>query len=133
MAKILRITERDADGNVLTDYHPGAPIAQPAQLPRTVGLGDLVAGFAQPIAALIDAATDRFLSEQHKTALAGCSACGRRHTKLNLLCPDLRTCPFLGRLIEALPDFARRPLLDAAAKHIRATGADPVADAQPAP
>ncbi len=102
----------------------GVPVDQPAHVvpppPRLPGLGDLVATFAQPIAAVIDRITESMLSAEHKTALRGCSACARRQNKLNLLCPDIRTCPFLGKLVEMLPASARGALLDAAQKRIKA-------------
>lgn len=82
-----------------------------------VGLGDLVASLAKPIAHLIDALTERMLSAEHKTALGDCSACQRRHRKLNLLCPDILTCPCLGKLLTRLPKGARTALLKASEKH----------------
>jgi hypothetical protein len=88
MAKITRVTERDAQGNILTDYHPGA-VSSPSRVlafspvsRSSVGLGDLVARLADPIARL----ADRHL----RTKLAGCSACSRRRAWLNRLLPDLR-------------------------------------------
>jgi hypothetical protein len=54
--------------------------ARCAPLPRR-GLGDLVATFAEPIAAL----SDKHLG----THLVGCNACAQRRAALNRLVPDL--------------------------------------------
>lgn len=120
--KLKSVTLNDRLGEVIERYESGvihdhrAPIIH---APRPVGLGDLIATFAQPIAAKIDAITERFLTEEHKTALASCGACSRRHRKGNLICPDITTCPVLARLLAMLPAFARDALLAAAAKHAR--------------
>ena len=57
---------------------PGAPA------PATMGAGDLVAKFAQPIARAIDAATGG------RTNVAGCGGCKQRQAYLNSLVPDIR-------------------------------------------
>lgn len=116
-------TIRTRDGQVIAkhDFTRRAPQPRPVRItrPTTVGLGDLVAHFAQPIATVIDKATEHMLPDAHKTALAQCPACSRRHRKLNLICPDVLTCPMLGKLLDLLPDFARKPLLEAAAKYAK--------------
>lgn len=122
MARINSIVRRDKATGAIIDRveapHHGAHAASPVapSKGRFTGLGDLTATFAQPVAALIDTITERMLSAEHKTALGKCPACARRHNKLNLLCPDVLTCPFLGKLLELLPEFARKALLEAAAK-----------------
>jgi hypothetical protein len=131
VATIKSIVQRDGrTGALVVDYKVGAPLRGDRSVssvpsvvqnpvPHRVGLGDLVARFAQPIAAVVDALTDRFLTAEHKTELAKCSACARRHRKLNLLCPDVLTCPVLGHLLDLLPGPARKALLAAAEKHAK--------------
>lgn len=84
----------------------------------TVGLGDLIATFAKPIASAIDAATEQFLTPEHHTALASCGACARRQKKGNLICPDIATCPVLAQLLGLLPAPIRDALMEAAAKRL---------------
>lgn len=48
---------------------------------RTVGLGDVVAAVAQPIARGIDAVAG--------TKLAGCGSCAKRKERLNAAMPDI--------------------------------------------
>jgi len=119
--RLKSVTLSDKRGEVIERYEAGiihdhrAPVATP----RSVGLGDLVATFAQPIAALVDSLTDRLLSASNKTALAGCGACARRHRKLNLICPDILTCPALGEILNLLPSAARTAIVSAAKRHIK--------------
>jgi hypothetical protein len=118
--KLKSVVTRDRDsGLVLSEFAVHQP-AQPHH-PRTVGLGDLLATFAQPIAAAVDALTERLLTDAHRTELAKCSACARRHRRGNLICPDITTCPILAQLLASLPAFARDAVLSAAAKHAKPT------------
>jgi hypothetical protein len=114
------VVMRDASGTIISEVRMQPPTAQ-LHIPRTVGLGDLVAALAQPIAHAIDALTERLLTDAHRTELAKCSACARRHRKGNLICPDVTTCAVLAQLLAALPSFTRDAILDAAAKHTKPT------------
>ncbi len=120
--KLKSVTLNDKRGEVIERYKAGVLVDQRPPIihgPRPVGLGDLIATFAQPIAWAIDQVIDRFLTEDDRGYLQHCSACAQRHAKGNLKCPDIRTCPFLGRLIALLPDAAREALLAAVAKHAK--------------
>jgi hypothetical protein len=100
------------EAGVITDHRSTVIHAR-----RPVGLGDLIATFAQPIAWAIDQALNAFLTREHRDALQNCSACARRHMKGNLLCPDILTCPILAQILAVLPAAARDALIEAAAKH----------------
>lgn len=118
--QLKSVTLNDRRGEVIERYEAGvitdhrAPIAH---APRPVGLGDLIATFAQPIAWAIDQALNALLTREHKDALQNCSACARRHMKGNLICPDITTCPVLAQILAVLPAVARDAVLEAAAKH----------------
>lgn len=58
----------------------------PARKKPPVGLGDVVAKVAQPIAGLVDKVTG--------SKLSGCGGCGQRREALNRLVPDVQN-PFL--------------------------------------
>jgi hypothetical protein len=120
--KLKSVTLNDRRGEVIERYEAGVITDnRPPMIhtPRPVGFGDLVATFAQPIAAAIDALTERLLTAEHRTELAKCSACARRHRKGNLLCPDITTCPILAHLLASLPSFARDAILAAAARYAK--------------
>lgn len=115
-ARLKSVVTRDATGAVLSEFRPAAlgdlrsAIGYAAQPPRP-GLGDLVARLAKPIASAIDSATELLLTDEHRTHLGTCSGCSRRHIKLNLLCPDILTCPIIGQLLKVLPSTWRDTLL----------------------
>jgi hypothetical protein len=60
---------------------PAIESAQQAQLSRGMGLGDLVAKVAQPIARAIDAVAG--------TDLANCTGCAQRKAALNKIVPNV--------------------------------------------
>lgn len=116
------VTLNTRRGEVIERYEAGPLHDQRAALvhaPRPVGLGDLLATFAQPIAVAVDAVLNRFLTADHRSALASCSACARRHMTGNLICPDVLTCPMLAHLLALLPAAARDAILSAAQKHAK--------------